>query len=125
MDQGRNEGISMSGGRIEAGALAIGRGARATNVVEAAGQTLTGRGQAELADRLADLVRQLEAHASRLDNADELRETTEAVASELAKDKPNRITVTGLLDGLAKGVGSVAGLTTAVHALAQAAMAVL
>ena len=125
MDQRRNEGISMSGGRIDAGALAVGRHARATNVVEAAGQTLTERGQAEVAGRLADLVRQLEEHASRLDNADELRETTEAVATELAKDRPNRITVTSLLDGLAKGVGSVASLTTAVQALAQAAIAIL
>jgi hypothetical protein len=124
MDDRRNEGILMSGGRIDAGALAVGRNAQATNVVEAAGRTLRERGQPEIADRLAELVRLLEAHAPQLDNADELQATTEVVAAELAKEKPNKITVTGLLRGLADGVRSVAGLTTAVQALAQAAVAI-
>jgi hypothetical protein len=114
----------MSGGKIDAGALAVGRNAEATNVVGAAGRTLMERGQPEIADRLADLVRLLEAHAPQLDNADELQATTEVVANELAKEKPNRTTVTGLLGGLADGVRSVAGLTTAVEALARAAVAI-
>jgi hypothetical protein len=124
MDDRHNEGIWMSGGTIDAGALAVGRNAEATNVVGAAGRTLMERGQPEIADRLADLVRLLAAHAPQLDNADELQATTEVVATELAKEKPNRTTVTGLLGGLADGVRSVAGLTTAVEALARAAVAI-
>jgi|SoiMethySBSTD1v2_1073268.scaffolds.fasta_scaffold405767_1 hypothetical protein len=124
MDDRRNEGIWMSGGKIDAGALAVGRNAQATNVVEAAERTLRERGQREIADRLEELVRRLEAHGPQLDNADELQATTEVVAAELAKEKPNKITVTGLLRGLADGVRSVAGLTTAVQALAQAAVAI-
>ncbi|HZD00503.1 MAG TPA: hypothetical protein VFA46_10040 [Actinomycetes bacterium] len=120
MDDGRNQGIWMSGGRIDAGALAVGRNAQAANVGTAR-RTLVERGQPEIADRLAELVRLLDAHAPQLDNADELQATTEMVASELTKDRPNRTTVTGLLGGLADGVRSVAGLTTAVEALARAA----
>lgn len=115
-----NEGIQMSGGRIEAGALAVGRGARASNVVGAARRELEERGHAELGQRLEELLRQLEAHASRLANADELRESTQLVAEELVKDRPNKTTVTGVLAGIVEGVKSVAGLATAAEALAEA-----
>lgn len=117
-----NEGIHMTGGRIDAGALAVGAHAQATNITTAAEQALSDRGHAELAARLAEVVRLLETHAAQLDNPDEIKETTETVATELTKPKPNRITLTGLLNALATGVRPVADLATAVDALARAAM---
>jgi hypothetical protein len=119
----RNEGISMSGGRIDAAALAVGRKARAINPTAAAQHALEERGHHEIANRLAALMHLLETHAAQLDNPDELKTTTETIAAELTNDKPNRITVTGLLNGLADGVRSVTSLTTAVDALAKAATA--
>ena len=87
-----NEGIHMTGGHIDAGALAVGANARATNITTAE-QALTDQGHAELAARLA----------------------------EVTKPKPNRITLTGLLNALAAGVSPVTALATAVDALARAA----
>jgi translation initiation factor 2B subunit (eIF-2B alpha/beta/delta family) len=117
---GHNEGIQMSGGRIEAGALAVGRGAHAHNVVRTARRELEDRGHAELGQRLEELLLQLDAHASRLSDAEELRESTQLVAEELVKDRPNKTTVTGVLAGIAENVKSVASLATAAEALTQA-----
>lgn len=118
-----NEGIHMTGGRIDAGALAVGSNARATNITSAAEQALSDRGHAEIAARLGEVVRLLETHAARLDNAEEVKETTETIATELTKPKPNRITVMGLLNALASGVRPVADLATAVEGLTRAATA--
>lgn len=117
---GHNHGIQMSGGRIEAGALAVGRGAHAHNVVMMAKRELEDRGHTELGQRLEELLRQLDAHASLLSNADELKESTQLVAEELVKDRPNKTTVTGVLAGIAQSVTSVASLATAAEALIQA-----
>jgi hypothetical protein len=116
-----NEGISITGGHIDAGALAVGRNAHATNIT-AAQHTLQDQGHPDIADRLADLIHLLETHAPQLDNPDDLKATTETIATELTKPKPNRTTITALLNALANGVQSVATLTTAVDALAKAAM---
>jgi hypothetical protein len=117
-----NEGIHMTGGHIDAGALAVGANARATNITTAE-QALTDQGHTELAARLADVVRLLELHAAALDNPDEVKEATETIATELTKPKPDRITLMGLLNALAAGVTPVATLATAVDALARAATA--
>jgi hypothetical protein len=114
----RNEGVIVGGGRIEAGALAVGRGARASQVVHRAAADLAERGRTDVAERLEALIRELEQHAARLDNADELKESTEVVARELAKDEPNRTTVTGVLAGITAGVQSVASVAAAAQALA-------
>lgn len=118
-----NEGIHMTGGRIDAGALAVGSNARATNSTTAAEQALTDQGHTELAGRLAEVVRLLEAHAASLDNPDEIKETTDTIATELTRPKPNRTTLAGLLTALAAGVSPVATLATAVDALARTALA--
>lgn len=116
-----NEGIHMTGGRIDARALAVGSHAQATSIT-AAEEALADRGHAELAARLAEVVRLLEAHAARLDNVEEVKEATETIATELTRPKPNRITLMGLLNALAAGVRPVADLATAVDALTKAAM---
>ena len=115
-----NEGIHMTGGHIDAGALAVGTNARASSIT-AASQALADQGHAELAARLAEVVRLLETHAAALDNPDEVKETTETIATELTRPKPNRITLMGLLNALAAGVRPVAALATAVAGLTQAA----
>ena len=117
---GHNEGIQISGGRIEAGALAVGRGAQARNVVKTASRELENRGYPELGQRLDELLHQLAVHASQLSNADELKGSVRLVAEELVKDRPNKTTVTGVLAGIAQSVKSVAGLATAAEALTHA-----
>lgn len=116
MAEGRNEGISMTGGAINTGALAVGRGARAHNVPA----DLTARGHGEVAQRLEELLRQLEAHAQQVPNVDDVREAARTVTDELAKERPNKTTVTGVLSGISESVQSVAGLARAANALLEA-----
>jgi Family of unknown function (DUF5955) len=109
-----NEGVQISGGRISAGAFAVGRGATASNIGAA---TADDPGREEIARRLAELLRQLEAAGPALDNRDEVRDSTQVVVEELGKERPNKTTVTGVLTGIAAAVASVTGLATATDAL--------
>jgi hypothetical protein len=110
-----NEGIWMSGGRIDAGALAVGRGARASHGPAA----MADPERAEIDRRLEELLRRLEVDAGRLENSEEVRDATQVVADELRKDRPNKTTITGVLTGIAAAVASVSGLATATDALLE------
>jgi hypothetical protein len=120
MADGPNQGIQISGGSFTADAVAVGTGARAYSV--AAG--LRDRGQDDVAQRLEELVRQLESHADQVPDIDDVRGATQVVADELAKERPNRVTVTAVLSGIAESVRSVTGLATATDALLKAVQAV-
>jgi hypothetical protein len=111
-----NEGVQISGGRIDAGAFAVGRGARAST----GGSPLDDPGRQEIARRLAELLRQLDAAAPQLDDEAEVRGSTQVVVDELDKERPNKMTVTSVLAGIAGTVTSVAGLATAADALLDA-----
>jgi translation initiation factor 2B subunit (eIF-2B alpha/beta/delta family) len=111
-----NEGIQISGGTVTVGAMAVGTGARAYNVAK----ELRDRGQDEVAQRLEELVRQLEAHADQVPDIDSLRGATRTVTDELAKDQPNKMTINSVLSGIADSVRSVSGLATAADALFEA-----
>jgi hypothetical protein len=52
-----------------------------------------------------------------MDSRDEVQSSVQSVAQELAKEKPNKLTVTSLLGGIASAVKSVAGIAAAVEAL--------
>ena len=115
-----NQGIQVTGGSFTAGAVAVGPHARAYNVAD----ELRDRGQDDVARRLEELVRQLEAHADQVSDIDDLRGATRTVADELAKEKPNRTTVRAVLSGIADSVRSVTGLATAADDLLETVLAV-
>lgn len=119
-EPGHNEGIHISGGTLNAGALAVGRYASAVSTVGSASEVLAGRGERDVAERMKALLEQLRLHSGELANADELVGATESVATELARDVPNKLTVLGVLGGIAASVASVAGVTEAVDALIEA-----
>jgi hypothetical protein len=111
-----NEGVQMSGGRIDAGAFAVGRGATAST----GGTPVDDPGRQEISRRLTELLRQLEAVGPQLRDEAEVRESTQVVVDELGKQRPNKTTVTGVLTGIAGAVASVTGLATAADALLDA-----
>ncbi len=116
----KNEGINISGGTIKADQLAVGRNARATKIVSSAGEVLDQKGLQEIRDKLDELVNALTTHADALENPDEVLDSTEVVAQELSKDKPNKLTLTAVLSGIASSVQSVAAIATAAEALKHA-----
>jgi hypothetical protein len=121
MADGQNEGIYVTGGSFTADTVAVGRGAHAYSVASG----LRTRGQDDVAQRLEELLRQLEEHADEVADIEDVRGATKTVTDELAKDRPNRTTVTAVLSGIAESVRSVTGLASAADALLNAVQTVL
>jgi hypothetical protein len=117
-----NEGIYIRGGSLKADQVAVGRQARVTKIVNAANDALEQKGLTEIRNKLEELLRAVSTHADSLDNRDEVLDSTETVAKELAKDKPNKLTITGVLSGMAESAKTVAGIATAVQALRSAVL---
>jgi hypothetical protein len=117
-----NEGAYITGGSIKAEQVAMGRQARATKIVNAADDALEQKGLTEIRNKLDELLRAISAQADSLDNRDEVLDSTETVAKELAKDKPNKLTITAVLSGMAESAKTVAGVATAVQALRSAVL---
>ena len=109
-----NEGLIITGGTINADQVAVGKYARA---IKNANEALAQKGMQEIQVRLDELVQALNNHASALENPDEVRDSTEVVAKELSKDKPNKLTITAVLNGIASSVQSVTAIAVAVEAL--------
>lgn len=114
----RNEGIVQHGGTISAGAIAVGRGARALQRVDAAASALAD--QREVGSRLQELTALLVAHVGELERPDDVLAAAETVAEELTRPQPNRLTLTGVLEGIVGAASGVSGVAAAVAALRAA-----
>jgi hypothetical protein len=112
-----NEGLSQSGGSIQAGAMAVGRGATASNVSNTVCDALREGGRGPIADRLDELLRALRDHAAELPDPDGIQGSADTVVHELARDEPNKITILGILSGIRDTVGSVSGIAAAAGGL--------
>jgi hypothetical protein len=88
-----------------------------TTIVDSAAGELRRRGDGEAAERLVELERLLAGHRAALPDADQLLDALRVLAGELAAERPNRVTLRGILAGLAGGVGPVASLAEAVQKL--------
>ena len=113
---GRNEGVQISGGRIQAGALAVGRGAVARQTSGPA----TSHDEV-IAQRLEELLTQIDLHATHLPGGgEEVRRATQTVVNELADDHPSKLTIIGVLRSIAAVVSPVTSLFTATSELIDA-----
>lgn len=123
MDKGfRNEGIHVTGGSFKADQVAVGRNAHATKILNTANEALEQKGLTEVRDRLDELLKAVTVNADSLTNPDEVLDSTEVVATELAKDEPNKLTIMGVLNGITDSVRSVASIATAADSLGKAVM---
>ena len=109
---------------IEAEQIAVGAHARAIKILTDSGEALGQKGWAEIQNKLKELVEAISEHGGSLENRDALLDSTETVTKELCKDKPNKLTIGAILEGIAEGVKSVTniaavaqGLKTAIEAL--------
>jgi hypothetical protein len=115
-----NEGISISGGSVKAGAMAAGTNATANSVTSApSSETLE-----DLRVRMAELLRLVREQAPALPDATSSVTVAEVASRELEKERPNKQSFLGLMQSLAAGVGPVASLATAVASLQESAAAI-
>lgn len=117
MGAGANEGIQVTGGTFQAGAVAAGRNAQAIQNITSAADSLDAAGQDEVALRLRELGEAIAAQSDRLGEVEELLHATQSLAEEVAKPEPNRLTVRSMLNGIGEAAGSVSGVAAAVTAL--------
>jgi hypothetical protein len=114
----RDDSVHIQGGTISGDAVAIGAKARAE--VNRTGETLRASHRDEVADRLAALEQELQAHKDRLPDRELVLETVATLAEALRAERPNRVTVKSLLAGIAEHVRAVGGLVEATRALGEA-----
>jgi hypothetical protein len=119
MAYSRNEGVVVTGGSFNATNAAVGRGAQVHQTV---GTDPQARDVQLKLDALLELLSQ---HRDQVPNSDEVTEATKSVKEELAKDKPNRLTLKSLLSGITDSVKSVGALAMAAEALKTAVVALI
>ena len=124
-DERTNQGIIITGGKVDVGAMAAGPNAQAISNVHSASEALAARGQTELAERIEELLQALREHEAELADRDAAFQLTDRIAQELEREQPDKPTVEGFLARLAASAGSVASITNAVGALSHAVTALL
>ena len=115
-----NEGIIQSGGTIIADQIAVGANAEVIKIVNTASEVLEQKGLQEIRNKLAELLAAVSSQANALKNRDEVLDSTKIVAQELSKEKPNKFTITAILDGIANGVKSIPNIIAIAQALKSA-----
>jgi len=116
-----NRGIVITGGTVNADAMAAGEKSTAQSVT----QIGTTPSLDNARSQMADLVEAVRARAAALEDGDQSLTVAKLAQRELAKQRPDKRSFLGLLESLASGVGSVTSLATAVTAIQQAVTAVL
>jgi hypothetical protein len=111
-----NNGVWVTGGSVQAGAIAAGRNARASGSVHPSSpQTVD-----ELRVQMAAVLEQLRSHSRDLEDSHATLTLAEMAQRELEKETPNKQSLLGTLSAVAAGVGSVATLAGALASLEQA-----
>jgi hypothetical protein len=118
MTTGGNEGIVVHGGSVQAGNLAVGRGARIV------GHGSVDAGQ-EAARRLAEFRQELERHVDAVPDSGAVRASTAALEEEMQRKDRNPVTIRGLLSGITDAVRTVTPLVVAAEAMKTAVLALL
>ncbi len=119
------EGIYQTGGSIQADQMAVGRYAKAEKVIKAAGDALQDKKLEEITQRLNELFQALKQNIDQLENSEDMVRATEQVAQELASDKPNKLTLKGIIDGIVEGAKSVTSVVNTATALKAAIFSLL
>lgn len=117
---GHNEGINISGGSLNAGQIAVGRGAQAIQNTYNLANQLEEAGKSEVAQAITELLKALEANSNKVADKEEVTQAVQQVAEEVQKEKPNKFTLKGLLSSLKESLGSVAEIAGQVTVLQKA-----
>ena len=114
-----NSGISISGGRVTAGAMAAGDHAVAVNQAAPASQATL----EDLRQAVRELTRLVAERAPSPDAPDLV--VARLAEQEVAREAPDKGRLMGLLQALSSGAGAVTGVAGAVAAVEKAVQAVL
>lgn len=120
------DGVHISGGVVNAGAIVAGKQASAVSVVlHGAQQQLAGRGQQELASLVAALQAALQQHQDELPDRAGAQELAVQVATELQQPRPVKARLQEFLVQLTAAAGSATAVAGAATALQDAVTSLL
>ena len=116
----RNEGIVVSGGTFNATNAVAGRNAQINQMGAAQSDALK-----EAQNQITLLLQSLEKHGDQIPNHEEVTQAAQSMKEELNREKPNRLTLKSLLNGIADSVKSASGVAIAIEGLKAAITALL
>jgi hypothetical protein len=99
-----NKGIVVSGGTFSAEQVAVGNRARVQKIVKGMDESAFNKEVEEVKSKFGEMMEQLNDHAEKIKNFEELLSSVETLSEELKKEKPNKFTISGLLSGIADAV---------------------
>jgi hypothetical protein len=117
-----NKGFIQHGGTIKAEVFAGGENARAYKSEDQTGS------RAQLEDvyrKLEELENAIRQHGAPLHQPDEIVDAAKAIRSQLQSEKPNKLTVMSILNGIAQSVKSVASIATIAESIKTAVTGLL
>ena len=113
---GRNDGIILNGGNLNADQVAVGNRASARQTIYRT-QGPSGEAWDDVRSRLAELTRVLDRRAGELPEARQLAGRLEDVAAEIERPSPDRGKIAALLDALASGTRDIGEIAASVVTL--------
>lgn len=114
-----NEGIFVSGGTFSANQVAVGKGAKSTQTTYNLSTDLQTR-ESDLTQAIAELLKSLEIHRSKISDYDEVSQAVDQIAQEVKKEQPSKLALKGLLSAVKESVGSVVEIVEKVGLLQKA-----
>jgi len=115
-----NEGVIFGGGTVSIGQMAVGRGSQASQVTYGTGPAAHADGRAQVLQAAAELLQALEDHAGKIADSEEIGSAVQQIIVETRKDKPNKLVLKSLVDGVKAAVGAQADVAPQLLALQSA-----
>ncbi len=122
---GSNTGVSIGGGVNQSGSVIAGQDGSVSNTVGGAAAIPVPQTVAELRSALNDLLDRISRYDAELPDRQLVEDTTRQAVAEAAKERPNRLVLSGILHAVGRSVAGIASLAAVVSALEIAVKAVL
>ncbi|MGK8489401.1 hypothetical protein [Nocardia asiatica] len=122
---GSNTGVSIGGDANLSGSVVAGGDGTLSNTTAEAAAIPAPRTVAELRSALDDLLDRISRYDAELPDRRLVEETTRQAVAEAAKERPNRLVLSGFLHAVGRSVAGVASLAAVVSALEIAVKAIL
>ncbi|WP_280252465.1 hypothetical protein [Nocardia abscessus] len=122
---GSNTGVSIGGGVNQSGSVIAGQDGSVSNTVAGAAAIPVPQTVAELRSALDDLLDRIGRYDADLPDRQLVEDTTRQAVAEAAKERPNRLVLSGILHAVGRSVAGIASLATLVSVLELAVKAVL
>jgi uncharacterized protein YqeY len=115
-----NKGIIVTGGIFNADQVTVGENSTAYKSISTSAAALSQSGREDIAQALEQLVKVLKAYSGEIPSEEEVVAGVQQVAEEINKEKPNKLTLNSLLDGIKNVVDPIAEIAQKVTVLKSA-----